>query len=105
MEYDEHGVGHCYDNVFADMYLHGGKDQEGIYKYIDVFTPGGYISMFIFAAIRSAFNELVFNLATGIVMAIVYYNTRTTIDLCNSTDTYMTFFGWNACNSFWDSTA
>ncbi len=31
MEFDEHGVGHCYDNIFADIYLHGGKKPEGIY--------------------------------------------------------------------------
>ena len=107
MEFDEHGVGHCYDNIFADIYLHGGKDVKGIYQYVDVFTPGGYIAVFIFAALRTIFNEAVFNIVVGGVMAVAYYQTKATMDLCVTSDTMMqlSIFGqsWNACNIFWDS--
>ena len=102
MQYDKHGVGHCYDNIFADIYLEGGDEPEGIFGYVDVFTPGGYISMFLFSLMRSFFNEFVFNWVIGAIMGIVYYKTQDTMPLCVNTDTIMdiTFLGttYNLCN-------
>ena len=105
MEFDANGVGHCYNNIFADVYLHGGEKVSGIYQYVDVFTPGGYLAVLIFAFFRQMFNEALVNATIGSAMAIAFYQLHDTIKLCDDTDKTLqiSLFGQtlDLCGNFW----
>jgi len=75
-------VKYCYDNVFADMSLNGGNKPSGIYGVVDVFTWGGWLSMWAYMIFNKYIIEVTFNIIVAGLLGLIFAIWKD-VPLCN----------------------
>lgn len=96
------GTRYCYDNVFADIELAGGKAEhlEGALKYYDLFTWEGWATAIFFGALKTFFEEMIWNVLILIFFTIFWQNVPN-MTICDHDDVELEILGQSISLCFW----
>ena len=91
--------GYCYDNIYADLTLNGGKPTDGIYKYVDVFTWGGFLEVYLLGIINFSIYTFFFQTLVGLFLTAMYSKLADAgLPLCAPGEQELIIGGrWNLC--------
>ena len=87
----------CYDNVFADIDLHGGSEvPETVVKYVDIYTWYGLVKVMAFAAVLAWIRMWLKTTLTALWMSFVLWMTPNLV-LCVPGE--FVYWGWDVCTT------